>query len=140
MTRDHTTVWDSCLATIRRNVNDQSFKTWFEPIRPVRLANEALTIQVPNKFFYEWLEEHYVHLLKSTIREELGTKGRLEYQILMGRNGGENKSAEAERTSPIPAPDAGFVAGSQIKNPFVIPGIKRLKLSLIHISEPTRPY
>ena len=85
MVKDHTAVWDSCLDTIRRNVNSQSFKTWFEPIKPVRLANEALTIQVPNKFFYEWLEEHYVQLLKRTIREALGDTGRLEYQILMGK-------------------------------------------------------
>ncbi|MCB0617018.1 MAG: chromosomal replication initiator protein DnaA, partial [Phaeodactylibacter sp.] len=72
MTRDHTTVWDNCLQTIRKNVNQQSFRTWFEPIKPVRLDENALTIQVPNKFFYEWLEEHYVSLLKMTIRRELG--------------------------------------------------------------------
>ena len=71
MTRDHASVWDNCLQAIRKNVNQQSFKTWFEPIKPVRLDNHALTIQVPNKFFYEWLEEHYVSLLKTTIRREL---------------------------------------------------------------------
>ena len=45
----------------------ESFKTWFEPIKPLRLENQSLTIQVPNKIFYEWLEEHFVTLLKSTI-------------------------------------------------------------------------
>ncbi len=128
MTRDHTTVWDSCLQTIRRNVNTQSFKTWFEPIRPVRLADEALTIQVPNKFFYEWLEEHYVHLLKTTIREELGSKGRLEYQIFMGRQAAMKKNNEDREKSSKKDAEPGFIAGSQIKNPFVIPGIKKLKI------------
>ena len=128
MTRDHTTVWDSCLQTIRRNVNSQSFKTWFEPIRPVRLADEALTIQVPNKFFYEWLEEHYVHLLKTTIREELGSKGRLEYQIFMGRNAAMKKNNQNKEQSSKRDAEPGFIAGSQIKNPFVIPGIKKLKI------------
>ena len=91
MVNDCTTVWDNCLQSIRRNVPAQSFKTWFEPIRPVRLENNALTIQVPNKFFYEWLEEHYVSLLKRTIRTELGDKGRLEYQILMATGNGRRK-------------------------------------------------
>ena len=67
-------------------MNQQSFKTWFEPIKPVSLKQNALTIQVPNKFFYEWLEEHYVKLLKTTIRRELGDRGRLEYQILTNGN------------------------------------------------------
>ena len=127
MVKDHVTVWDSCLSTIRRNVNGQSFKTWFEPIKPVRLENKALTIQVPNKFFYEWLEEHYVSLLKSTIRKELGEKGRLEYQIMMpyqasGRNGNGNTPKNGVQIPP------GGVSSDQIKNPFVIPGIKKIKV------------
>lgn len=95
MVKDCLTVWDNCLQTIRRNVNGQSFKTWFEPIRPVRLDNAALTIQVPNKFFYEWLEEHYVALLKMTIRKELGDRGRLEYQILTSNSNGQKNHLEA---------------------------------------------
>jgi chromosomal replication initiator protein len=124
MMRDHATVWDSCLQMIRRNVNMQSYRTWFEPIKPVRLQDNALTIQVPNKFFYEWLEEHYVSLLKNSIRKELGDKGRLEYQIVMGA---------AERPV-ISQPDHtgvylnGTVESRTIKNPFVIPGIKKMKV------------
>ncbi len=135
MVKDCTSVWDNCLQTIRRNVNGQSFKTWFEPIRPVRLENQALTIQVPNKFFYEWLEEHYVALLKMTIRKELGDQGRLEYQILTGTVsqglskgrslppvGGATGKNERSDTAP------GSVNALSIKNPFIIPGIKKLKV------------
>ena len=80
---DYSSVWNNCLSTIRQHVNGQSFKTWFEPIRPVNLQEKALTIQVPNRFFYEWLEEHYIDLLKSSIKKELGKEGRLEYSIVM---------------------------------------------------------
>ena len=129
MVNDHTAVWDSCLDTIRRNVNSQSFKTWFEPIKPVRLANEALTIQVPNKFFYEWLEEHYVQLLKRTIREALGDTGRLEYQILMGkRKALKNTVSREVAAKKKKVLEPGAMSGAQIKNPFVIPGIKKMKI------------
>ncbi len=129
MTRDHASVWDNCLQAIRKNVNQQSFKTWFEPIKPVRLDNNALTIQVPNKFFYEWLEEHYVNLLKTTIRRELGERGRLEYQILMSQNNGghagkTNGSSKPAREGITP----GMIDSQAIKNPFVIPGIKKIRV------------
>lgn len=124
MLRNHATVWDNCLQTIRRSVNLQSFRTWFEPIKPVRLENNALTIQVPNKFFYEWLEEHYVSLLKTTIRNELGDHGRLEYQILMSN--GRKKAKEAIKKNDSYAP--GMIDIQNVKNPFVIPGIKKLKI------------
>ncbi len=137
MVKDHITVWDSCLAIIRRNVNTQSYKTWFEPIKPVRLDETALTIQVPNKFFYEWLEEHYVSLLKTTIRKELGDKGRLEYQILVGqledqarqnRQARQRQDSGYQTSSTATADQHGFSTES-IKNPFVIPGIKKVKIN-----------
>lgn len=134
MTRDHATVWGNCLQTIQKNVNQQSYRTWFEPIKPVRLDNNALTIQVPNKFFYEWLEEHYVNLLKTTIRRELGDKGRLEYQILMSSNGHakrEHVKRERVHGNGRPANEGytpGMVDTQSIKNPFVIPGIKKVKV------------
>ena len=53
-------VWNSCLAFIKDNITPQAYKTWFEPIKAVKLSEKALSIQVPSKFFYEWLEEHYV--------------------------------------------------------------------------------
>src|SRR3546814_1059872 len=76
-------VWENCLRIIKDNVPAQSFKTWFEPIKAITLENKILTIQVPSLFFYEWLEEHYVSLLRRTIKHHLGGEGRLEYIIIM---------------------------------------------------------
>ena len=139
MIKDHATVWGNCLQTIRRNVNQQSFKTWFGPIKPVKLDDNALTIQVPNKFFYEWLEEHYVKLLKTTIRRELGQNGRLEYQILtksaMAAAPNGKSSFKTENGTPVKrnggktssyAP--GMLDSQTIQNPFVIPGIRKIKV------------
>jgi chromosomal replication initiator protein len=63
MIQPHEEVWERCLEVIRDNVSLQSFKTWFEPIKPIKVADNTLTIQVPSQFFYEWLEEHYISLL-----------------------------------------------------------------------------
>ena len=57
-------VWKDCLAIIKDNISSQNFKTWFEPIRAVKLTEQTLTIQVPSQFFYEWIEEHYIGLIK----------------------------------------------------------------------------
>jgi chromosomal replication initiator protein len=89
---DYTAVWEKCLEIIKDNINTQSYQTWFEPIRPIRLEKNVLTIQVPSQFFYEWLEEHYVSLLRKTIRQTLGAEGRLEYSVIVENNFEEGKS------------------------------------------------
>src|SRR5690242_4453487 len=83
MEKNFETIWKKCLQIIKDNVSAQSFKTWFVPIRPVRLEDKVLTIEVPSQFFYEWLEEHYIAHLRKTIRNQLGNDGRLEYSIVM---------------------------------------------------------
>ena len=81
MSAEH--VWNQCLSFIKDNIQPQAYKTWFEPILPVKLQDNALSIQVPSKFFYEWLEEHYVKLLKVALRKELGESAKLLYVIKM---------------------------------------------------------
>ena len=76
-------VWKNCLSFIKDNIQPQAYKTWFEPIVAVKLSDNALNIQVPSKFFYEWLEEHYVKILKVALTKELGEKAKLVYIIKM---------------------------------------------------------
>ncbi|CAN5392907.1 chromosomal replication initiator protein DnaA [soil metagenome] len=91
MHSDCNTVWNSCLKLIKQNIGEQSFKTWFSPIKPLRLENSVLTIQVPSQFFYEWLEEHYVNVLRRAIDSELGNEGRLEYSVIVDKGNEHNK-------------------------------------------------
>ena len=76
-------VWEKCLRIIQENIPAQSFQTWFEPIRPFKLNGKVLTIQVPSQFFYEWLEDNYVHLLRQALDHSLGHDGMLEYSIIV---------------------------------------------------------
>ncbi len=123
---NHTTVWDNCLSHIKRQVPPQSYKTWFEPIRPVRLINNALTIRVPNYIFYEWLEDHYVDIMKSSLRKELGEQARLEY-LIPKNNGHRHEDLKPSIMGEEPSgPD--LTNPKDIQNPFVIPGIRKMEV------------
>lgn len=73
--------WSRCLEMIREKVPYQSFKTWFEPIQPLELQEVNLTVQVPNQFFYEWIEEHFYSIIRKAIIDVLGVTGSLRYFI-----------------------------------------------------------
>ena len=135
MSRNHEGVWDACLRVIKDNVSLQAYNTWFEPIVPVKLDADVLTIQVPSHFFYEWLEENYIVLLKKVIKKELGNEGRLEYSIIMENNTTNSTpytvklpalNKKALRNAPVSMPLN--VNESQIRNPFIIPGLKKVNV------------
>ncbi len=136
MLKNAESVWLNCLRFIEDNIPQQAFKTWFEPIKPVKLVDNVLSIQVPSKFFCEWLEEHYVSLLKASLTKELGAKARLVYVTVSKNNSdiGSNSYTES-----VPSAQRGKVApqsvdvpvkskNPDIKNPFVIPGIRNLQI------------
>src|SRR5512133_4382412 len=83
MKNDHNKTWEKCLEIIKDNVPYISYKTWFEPIVPIKLEDNVLTIQVPSPFFYEYLEEQYIDILRKTLRREIGNEAKLEYNIIM---------------------------------------------------------
>ena len=77
----HNKHWKNCLSIIKSKINAQSYITWFKPIIPKSYSNKILTLEVPNQFFYEWIENHYIELLNEVIVNVLGDKGKLQYQI-----------------------------------------------------------
>jgi chromosomal replication initiator protein len=107
---DVSKVWRECLAVIRENVTEQSYKTWFEPIIPYKLINKRLIIQVPSQFFYEWLEDNYVKILRKALDYAIGKDGQLEYTIIIDRgapkpavsvpNGNQHKAQSAPAAVP----------------------------------------
>jgi chromosomal replication initiator protein len=128
-------VWNNCLEFIKDNIQEQAFKTWFEPIQPVKLDDNILSIQVPSKFFYEWLEEHYVKLLKMALTKELGKDAKLVYVIRMENSFGSTKSFTEKIPSEYkPKMESQKIESSsayfktELTNPFIIPGIKNLKI------------
>ncbi|WP_033961793.1 chromosomal replication initiator protein DnaA [Psychroserpens jangbogonensis] len=128
-------VWTNCLSFIKDNIQPQAYKTWFEPIVAVKLSDNALSIQVPSKFFYEWLEEHYVKILKVALTKQIGETAKLVYVIKMENTYG-NKQPFTEK---IPSSNRGAMKSQdvdvplnnknpELKNPFVIPGIRNVKI------------
>ncbi len=121
----HEKVWSNCLEFVKSQIPEQSFKTWFLPIVPLRLVDQVLTIQVPSQFFYEWLEENYVLLLKKAIQNEIGERGRLEYSVVVDNGNSQNKPTTVNFQGNGSHVSNGAKNGSEpsYKSPFSLPMI-----------------
>ena len=127
-------IWEKCLTVIRDNVSYQNFKMWFKPIVPIAVKGHILTIQVPSKFFYEWLEQHYITLIKKTIKKELGKEGKLEYHIIIDNSTGTkpyitkvpSSNSKPLRNNPVNIPIN--LNETSIRNPFIIPGLQKIEI------------
>lgn len=83
MNKNTQNLWANCLRVIKDNIPEAAFETWFLPIVPLSYEDKVFTIQVPSQFFYEYLEDKFVDLLKVTLHREIGADTILQYRILM---------------------------------------------------------
>ena len=136
---DHKQVWGECLNYIQASIPVNDYRTWFEPIVPLKLENKVLTIQVPTYYFYEFIEEQYIKLVGKALREVIGVGAKLEYSVVMERP--SQASPTSGRTVNYPpasehhdlrnrAVDKRYNREEQpkIRNPFIIPGVKKLNI------------
>ncbi len=114
---DYVGLWNRCLQMIHDNVPETTFKTWFEPIVPLKYEEKALTIGVPSPFFYEFLEEKFADLLRATLNKQIGEGTRLMYSVLTDKTNRISVNIEGtNRSSAIPVPST-IREGNKTPNP-----------------------
>ena len=126
MANSHTygELWQTCLNRIRQQISEEEFARWFEPIKPLGFDGTNLKLKVPNESYVSHIEKNYLkQFFAKIIYEYYGRQARVLYAV---PNSNEQSSvAVSADTTAI----SRFTAQSDtanIKNPFVIPGVRRM--------------
>lgn len=118
-------VWQVCLNRIKEQTSQVEFAKWFEPIHPISFDGTNLRLMVPNASYVTHIQENYMKIFAQAIMQMYGRQTRLLYSV-----------PNTEEKTPVSA-NADMTAISRhvtqtdtanIKNPFVIPGMKRLRI------------
>lgn len=80
---DFAAQWTKCLQAIKDNVSEQIFQTWFAPIVPLDYKDNTLHISVPSQYYYEFLEERFIDLMRKVLYKYFGEGTNLEYQVMV---------------------------------------------------------
>lgn len=119
MSADIHLLWNNCLKVIRDNVPDAAFNTWFQPIVPLSFENKVFTIQVPSQFFYEYLEDKFIDLLRFTLHREIGPDTILQYRVLVENSTNTSVNYRGEvKAKGVTSRNAAIQTSSKIPNPF----------------------
>lgn len=96
-------LWEQCLCLIAENVTEQQYNTWFKPLvfKSYQPATKRLLVLVPSMFVYEYLEEHYVDLLKKVLTRVFGERVMLTYSVITDKDHQLTQDLQAEDIDPI---------------------------------------
>ena len=64
--------WQQVLDIVEKNINTQSYNTWFKPTQLLKHDDKALYVRVPNAFFQDWLNDHIDVVLQAAKSAGIG--------------------------------------------------------------------
>jgi len=74
-------LWLETMAHLEKQLSPHNFSTWLKPLVFVEVNKDNITVEVPNRFFFDWVNDNYRTLLEKTLSELGSTNYRLNIKI-----------------------------------------------------------
>ncbi len=71
-------LWSKVSDTLKERIGPQNFDIWIKPIQLLSIDGEKIELEVPNRFFREWIQEHYL----GQMREAFSHLTQRSYHLL----------------------------------------------------------
>ncbi len=73
--------WIKTIEAIGVKVGGQAFDLWFRPLKLVQFQDQNIVLEVPNKFFKEWIEDHFPGIISETIKEFVNKDVSVKFKV-----------------------------------------------------------
>jgi len=95
-------LWEGALRHLRETLGKQNFETWIKPIRVQENDGGEIALEVPNRFFRDWLVEHYLTPIQEALSALAHQSVKLSVTVnqQLQSSGGIEKRAEREKRKP----------------------------------------
>jgi chromosomal replication initiator protein len=74
-------LWDEVSSRLKGALNEATFESWFGSAEGVALTDDAFTLSVPNDFTREWIEGHFLGLIRAAVKDATGHERRIHLSV-----------------------------------------------------------
>lgn len=73
-------IWKKVVENLQGQMSQESFNLWIAPLKPISLENNKFVLQVPNKYFSDWIKNYQQGSIEKTLNEETQSEIKIEFQ------------------------------------------------------------
>jgi len=103
-------LWDDTLVHLELNLSPQHFTTWIKPLKLVKIEQDMVYLEVPNRFVLDWVKENYSNLIQKNLSDLSAVNYRLQFDV------SNQAIVKLPKTTPIDDIPVAVVANKNIVN------------------------
>ncbi len=89
LTMANVDIWQQLLKSVETRISRQNFEIWFGQIRPIAILEDEIRLEVPNRYFKDWITDNYRDLIHSELERITNRPYRLSFTYADDSHGGE---------------------------------------------------
>lgn len=93
-------IWGEVIKGLKNHYSDDEITTWIKPLKIQELRGDLITIEAPNRFSKNWVEDKYVEQIREILKEEL----TIEADIKVVIRGKQERESFRQETVSMPIP------------------------------------
>jgi len=115
-------VWNQVKSSLKDTLGPSTYEIWIRSIQFVGHTADEICLQVPNRYFQDWVQSNYGTTLQNALRQELGYPITIQFQI--GNEPPEDVAAKNHKAAaPKQVPLAPTTNAPRVVQQSVISGV-----------------
>jgi chromosomal replication initiator protein len=74
-------LWSEVSSRLRGALNETTYRTWFDHVEGLNLSEDEFVLSVPNDFTRDWIEGHFLGLIRAAVGDATGHERRVQLEI-----------------------------------------------------------
>jgi len=95
-------LWEDTLTHLELNLSSQHYATWIKPLKLIKIEQDLVYLEVPNRFVLDWVKDNYSKLIQKILEELSAVNYRLQFNVAGQARNGLSRSGETPESLDLP--------------------------------------
>ena len=96
-------LWQDVQPRIEERIGSQNHEIWVRPIRALGMDGDELELEVPNRYYSDWVRDNYQQIFMEELARAFGKPLRLRFTVESERQASPKTTSQAPQSRSQPA-------------------------------------
>jgi chromosomal replication initiator protein len=96
-------LWSEVSSRLRGALNETTYRTWFDHVGGLELTDDEFVLSVPNDFTRDWIEGHFLGLIRAAVGDATGRERQVQLSIVPSEEKRAATPPESQRREMLAA-------------------------------------